>query len=156
MGSRIAAGRRGRDIGRARRIEDARGRYIHAVKTLVRDEVRLDGLKVVIDCANGAAYKVAPDGDLGAGRRRSSPSASSPTASTSTTRSARPRSRRVKARCSRNGADIGLALDGDADRLIVVDEKGETVDGDQIMALIASRWPSAGQLEGGGVVATVM
>jgi phosphoglucosamine mutase len=145
----------GKDVGRARRIEDSRGRYIHAVKNSVGHEVRFDGLKVVIDCANGAAYQVAPTAiwELGAkifavGVDPNGTNINDKVGSTAL--------ETVKARVIEEGADIGLALDGDADRLIVVDEKGETVDGDQLMALIATRYAEAGRLKGGGVVATVM
>jgi phosphoglucosamine mutase len=142
-------------IGRARRIDDARGRYIHAIKSTLPDEVRLDGLKVVVDCANGAAYTVAPSAiwELGAeivamGVEPNGLNINDGVGSTAL--------ETVKAKVIEQGADIGLALDGDADRLIVVDEKGETVDGDQLMALIAERLAATGQLRGGGLVATVM
>ncbi|MBD3729658.1 MAG: phosphoglucosamine mutase [Sphingomonadales bacterium] len=143
------------EIGRARRIEDARGRYIHAVKQSVASDVRFDGLKVVVDCANGAAYQVAPSAiwELGAdivaiGVTPNGTNINDGVGSTSLDA--------VKAKVLEEGADIGIALDGDADRLIVVDEKGQTVDGDQIMALIATRMAERGDLRGGGVVATVM
>lgn len=143
------------DIGRARRVEDARGRYIHFAKSTFPEHLRLDGLKVVVDCANGAAYQVAPaalwelgaeviaigvapDGkNINAGCGSTSPGLLQETVVAS-------------------GADIGIALDGDADRLIVVDETGQIVDGDQLMALIAGSWHRAGMLAGGGLVATVM
>ncbi|WP_310534668.1 phosphoglucosamine mutase [Novosphingobium sp.] len=142
-------------IGRARRIEDARGRYIHAVKGSVPENVRLDGLKIVVDCANGAAYQVAPSAiwELGAeviavGVNPNGTNINDKVGSTHLNL--------VKETVVASGADIGIALDGDADRLIVVDEKGQTVDGDQIMALIGSRLAASGNLRGGGVVATVM
>ena len=142
-------------IGRARRIEDARGRYIHAVKGSVPENVRLDGLKIVVDCANGAAYQVAPSAiwELGAeviavGVNPNGTNINDKVGSTHLDL--------VKETVVASGADIGIALDGDADRLIVVDEKGQTVDGDQIMALIGSRLAASGNLRGGGVVATVM
>jgi phosphoglucosamine mutase len=142
-------------IGRARRIEDARGRYIHAVKQSISADIRFDGLKVVVDCAHGAAYEVAPSAiwELGAeviaiGVTPTGTNINDGVGSTSLDT--------VKARVIKEGADIGIALDGDADRLIVIDEKGETVDGDQIMALIATRMQQRGSLRGGGVVATVM
>ncbi|RIV81616.1 phosphoglucosamine mutase [Aurantiacibacter xanthus] len=145
----------GADIGRARRIEDARGRYIHAVKQSLPSNVRLDGLKIVVDCAHGAAYQVAPTAiwELGAkviamGVEPNGLNINDGVGSTSLDA--------VKARVVAEGADLGIALDGDADRLIVIDEKGEAVDGDQIMALIGSRLAERGQLKGGGVVATVM
>ncbi|MEW9854820.1 phosphoglucosamine mutase [Novosphingobium sp. M1R2S20] len=143
------------EIGRARRIEDARGRYIHAVKQSLAKAIRLDGLKIALDCANGAAYQVAPSAfwELGA---------------EVVALGVEPNGRNINLNCGSthvaalqetvvaSGADIGIALDGDADRLIVVDEKGQIVDGDQIMALIGSEWAAQGRLAGGGVVATVM
>ncbi|WP_252258792.1 phosphoglucosamine mutase [Erythrobacter aurantius] len=142
-------------IGRARRIEDARGRYIHAIKQSVSSEVSFDGLKVVVDCANGAAYQVAPSAiwELGAevitlGVEPNGTNINDGVGSTAI--------EALQAKVVAEGADIGIALDGDADRLIVVDEKGKKVDGDQIMALIASRMHEKGALKGGGVVATVM
>ena len=142
-------------IGRARRIEDARGRYIHAVKQSLPEDVRLDGLKIVVDCAHGAAYNVTPTAiwELGAevvamGVRPDGLNINDGVGSTALDA--------IKARVVAESADIGIALDGDADRLIVIDEKGEAVDGDQIMALIGSRLADAGELQGGGVVATIM
>ena len=142
-------------IGRARRIDDASGRYIHAVKQSVGAHVRFDGLKVVLDCANGAAYQVTPAAiwELGAevipiGVTPNGTNINRDVGSTSLAA--------IKAKVVEEGADIGLALDGDADRLIVVDEKGQTVDGDQIMALIATRMAEKRELSGAGVVATVM
>ena len=142
-------------IGRAKRIEDARGRYIHAVKQSLPGSVRLDGLKLVLDCANGAAYNSAPTvfWELGADVIAIG---------------VEPNGTNINDRCGStapallqetgvaSGADIGVALDGDADRLIVVGEKGNIVDGDQIMALIGASWARQGRLKGGGVVATVM
>ena len=145
----------GKDIGRARRIDDAAGRYIHAVKQSVSDDIRFDGLRVVLDCAHGAAYEVTPTAiwELGAkiitiGVAPNGTNINDAVGSTSLDA--------VKAKVIEEGADIGLALDGDADRLIVVDEKGQTVDGDQMMALIAGHLAAEGRLKGGGVVATVM
>lgn len=142
-------------IGRAKRIDDARGRYIHFAKSTFPDHLRLDGLKVVIDCANGAAYQVAPDAlwELGAevialGTSPNGTNINDGCGSTS------PEALRETVAAS--GADLGLALDGDADRLIVVDEQGAMVDGDQLMALIAMSQQQRGTLRGGGIVATVM
>ena len=143
------------EIGRARRIDDARGRYIHAVKSSLPDDIRLDGLKIVIDCAHGAAYQVAPSAvwELGAevitiGVTPNGKNINDKVGSTHLDL--------IKETVVASGADIGIALDGDADRLIVVDEQGQTVDGDQLMALIGSQWAAQGRLRGGGVVATVM
>ncbi|PKP60475.1 MAG: phosphoglucosamine mutase, partial [Alphaproteobacteria bacterium HGW-Alphaproteobacteria-9] len=142
-------------IGRARRIDDARGRYIHAVKQSVASEIRFDGLKVVVDCANGAAYQVAPSAiwELGADvvTLGVSPNGTNINDGVGSTAIAA-----LQAKVVEEHADIGIALDGDADRLIVVDEKGRAVDGDQIMALIATRMHDKGALTGGGIVATVM
>jgi len=143
------------DIGRARRVEDARGRYIHAVKSSFPADLRLDGLKIVVDCANGAAYQVAPSAlwELGAtviavGVEPNGTNINDGCGSTAP--------RLCQEKVLATGADIGIALDGDADRLIVVDEKGKVVDGDQIMALIARDFAREGRLRGGGLVATVM
>ena len=143
------------EIGRARRIEDAPGRYIHAVKGSLPDDIRLDGLKIVVDCANGAAYQVAPSAmwELGAevvavGVQPNGININDKCGSTSLGL--------VSETVVASGAHIGIALDGDADRLIVVDERGQTVDGDQLMALIGTQLADQGKLRGGGVVATVM
>ena len=142
-------------IGRARRVEDARGRYSHYAKSCFPEELRLDGLKIVIDCANGAAYQVAPTAlwELGAeivaiGVTPNGTNINDKCGSTSPAL--------LQESVVAAGANIGIALDGDADRLIIVDEKGRIVDGDQIMALIGKSWAEAGTLKGGGVVATVM
>jgi phosphoglucosamine mutase len=143
------------EVGRARRIDDARGRYIHAVKQAVASDIRFDDLKVVVDCANGAAYQVAPSAiwELGA---RVVPLGVTPNGTNINRDVGSTALAAIKAKVVEEGADIGIALDGDADRLIVVDEKGQAVDGDQIMALIALRMQEKGSLRGGGVVATVM
>jgi phosphoglucosamine mutase len=143
------------DIGRARRVEDARGRYIHFAKSTFPGELTLDGLKVVVDCANGAAYQVAPSAlwELGAevvaiGVTPNGKNINDRVGSTA-----------PDVLCETvvaSGAHIGIALDGDADRLIVVDQTGHVVDGDQLMALIAGGWARQGRLAGGGLVATVM
>ncbi|UIJ45825.1 phosphoglucosamine mutase [Sphingomonas cannabina] len=143
------------EIGRARRVEDARGRYIHFAKSTFPDDLRLDGLKVVVDCANGAAYQVAPSAlwELGAevvaiGVEPNGKNINDQVGSTAPTT--------LQETVVASGAAIGIALDGDADRLIVVDETGAIVDGDQLMATIAGGWARQGRLAGGGVVATVM
>jgi phosphoglucosamine mutase len=143
------------DLGRARRVDDVVARYIeYAKRTLPRD-VSLDGLRVVVDCANGAAYKAAPEAlwELGAevikiGVEPDGLNINHHVGSTS------PETLGRKVREMR--ADIGVALDGDADRMIVVDEKGHVVDGDQILAVIAESWHADGRLAKPGVVATVM
>ncbi|WP_353198767.1 phosphoglucosamine mutase [Sandarakinorhabdus sp.] len=144
-----------RAIGRARRIDDAQGRYIHFAKATFPERLRLDGLKIVIDCAHGAAYRVAPAAlwELGAEviAIGVAPDGFNVNADVGSTY---PKALQMKV--LETGAHIGIALDGDADRLIVVDEKGQIVDGDQLMALIASRAAAAGTLRGGALVATVM
>ncbi|MCF3638382.1 phosphoglucosamine mutase, partial [Rhizobium sp. TRM95111] len=143
------------EIGRAKRIDGVHDRYIeHAKRTLPRD-VTLHGLRVAIDCANGAAYKVAPAvlWELGAdvvtiGNEPNGVNINLDCGST------HPAALAKKVHEVR--ADIGIALDGDADRVQIVDENGTIVDGDQLMALIAENWASEGTLTGGGIVATVM
>jgi phosphoglucosamine mutase len=142
-------------IGRAKRIDSAQERYIeYAKRTLPRDS-RLNGLRVVVDCANGAGYQVAPDvlWELGAevikiGVEPNGLNINEKCGSTA------PEALCAKVREMR--ADIGIGLDGDADRVVIVDEKGRIVDGDQIMAVIAESWHRRGLLAGSGVVATVM
>ena len=144
-----------KEIGRAKRIDDARGRYVHFAKSTFPDRLRLDGLKVVVDCANGAAYHVAPEAlwELGAdviplGVKPNGLNINDGCGST--------HPELLRETVVASGADIGLALDGDADRLIVVDEKGRVIDGDQLMALVATGYARRGELKGGAVVATVM
>lgn len=143
------------DIGRARRVEDARGRYVHAVKSSFPEHLRLDGLRIVLDCANGAAYDVAPSAlwELGADVITIGVS---PNGTNINEKCGSTDPKALQAKVSETRADIGIALDGDADRLIVVDNHGKVVDGDQLMALIASGALARGELRGGGVVATVM
>ncbi|ARS29035.1 phosphoglucosamine mutase [Sphingomonas sp. KC8] len=142
-------------IGRARRVEDARGRYIHAAKSSFPEALSLDGLRIVVDCANGAAYQVAPAAlwELGAEviALGVAPDGININAKCGSTDPAALIAKVIETR-----ADIGIALDGDADRLIVVDDRGNVVDGDQLMALIGASWARKGLLRGGGVVATVM
>jgi len=145
----------GADIGRARRIDDASGRYIHGVKSSFPEGARLDGLKLVLDCANGAAWRVAPEvlWELGAELVTIgvAPDGLNINAGCGSTH---PQALADKVR--ETGADIGIALDGDADRLILVDETGQIVDGDQILAVIADASLASGRLKGGAVAATVM
>ena len=143
------------NIGRAKRIDDGRFRYVERVKSSFPQGRTLDGLKVVIDCANGAAYRaapevlwelgadvvalgVAPDGaNINAGVVSTAPEA-------------------AVARLREVGADVGICLDGDADRVILIDETGMVADGDQIMALFAARWAEEGRLKGSALATTVM
>jgi phosphoglucosamine mutase len=142
-------------IGRARRIDDARGRYVQFAKDTFPEHLRLDGLKVVIDCANGAAYHVAPEAlwELGA---EVIALGVSPDGLNINDGCGSTHPELLQQTVVASGADIGLALDGDADRLIVVDEAGRIIDGDQLMALIALGLHARGELRGEGVVATVM
>ena len=142
-------------IGRVTRVESAAERYIEFAKRTLPRNLRLDGLRIVIDCANGAGYKVAPEAlwELGAEVIKIG---------------VEPNGRNINLKCGTTApealadkvrevrADIGIALDGDADRVVIVDEKGQLVDGDQLMAVIAESWHRRGKLAGGGVVATVM
>ncbi len=142
-------------LGRAYRLDDAQGRYMEMVKQTFPRGLDLEGLKIVVDCANGAAYQVAPNvlWELGADVVKLGVT---------------PDGRNINDRCGAtaptalashvvtHGADLGIALDGDADRVVFVDETGALVDGDQIMALIATSWQQRGQLSGSSVVATVM
>eukprot|EP00752_Nemacystus_decipiens_P000545 g545.t1 len=141
-------------LGRAKRLEDAPGRYIEFVKATFPAALRLDGLKIVVDCANGAAYRVAPVvfHELGA---EVVPLAVQPDGANINRACGATAPQALCEQVAAHGADLGLALDGDADRLIVCDERGALVDGDQIMALIAASWAEAGRLKG-PVVATVM
>jgi phosphoglucosamine mutase len=142
-------------IGRATRVESAQERYIEFAKRTLPKNLRLDGLRIVIDCANGAAYKVAPEAlwELGAEVIKIGVD---------------PNGRNINYKCGSTSpealvekvkeirADIGIALDGDADRVVIVNEKGQIVDGDQLMAVIAESWHRRGKLAAGGIVATVM
>ncbi len=142
-------------LGRAKRLDDAGGRYIEYTKTTFPRGLTLNGLKIVVDCANGAAYKVAPTvfWELGAEVIRVG---------------VEPNGFNINKDCGSlhpeklreivvgNKAHIGIALDGDADRVLFCDEKGEMIDGDQVLALIAGHWQRSGQLSGDAVIATVM
>ena len=142
-------------IGRATRVDSAQERYIEFAKRTLPKNLRLNDLRIVIDCANGAAYKVAPEAlwELGAEVIKIGVD---------------PNGRNINYKCGSTApealidkvrevrADIGIALDGDADRVVIVDEKGQIVDGDQLMAVIAESWSRRGKLSAGGIVATVM
>ncbi len=143
------------DTGRASRLDDAPGRYIEMVKNTLPADLRLDGLKIIIDCANGAAYRVAPTVlyELG-GEIISLGDAPDGLNINQECGAVDPEAMRQKV--LDEGADIGIALDGDADRVILADEKGALVDGDQILALIAEAWHGTGRLNGNAVVGTVM
>jgi phosphoglucosamine mutase len=142
-------------IGRAKRVDDSQARYIEFAKHTFPRNLRLDGLRIVLDCANGAAYKVAPEvlWELGADV---------------VTLGVTPDGRNINFECGSTApqamcakvrevrADFGIALDGDADRVVMADEQGRIIDGDQILALIGKSWSKNGELKGGGVVGTVM
>lgn len=142
-------------LGRAQRLENAVGRYIEFAKNTFPKNSRLDGLKIVIDCANGAAYRVAPNvlWELGA---EVIPVGVSPNGTNINKGCGSTSPEYISEQVVLHGADIGIALDGDADRLLLVDEKGAVVDGDQLMALIAHYYNVTEKLRGGGIVATVM
>ncbi len=144
-----------RELGRVVRIDDAQARYVEILKATFPRHLSLTGLRVVIDCANGAAYKVAPTAlyELGAEviEVGVSPNGMNINEDCGSTHP-----KAMAAAVKEYRADIGIALDGDADRLVICDEKGAVVDGDQIMAIIAKSWADSGRLSGGGVVATVM
>jgi phosphoglucosamine mutase len=144
-----------RNIGRAKRIDDGRGRYVEYAKTTFPAGQRLDGLKVVVDCANGAAYRAAPEvlWELGAdviplGVEPDGFNINDGVGSTHPGACA--------AAVLEHGAHLGISLDGDADRVVIIDETGRLADGDQIMALLAARWAAQGRLKGDALVATVM
>ena len=143
------------DLGRVLRVDDAQARYVEIVKATFPRLLNLNGMRIVIDCANGAAYKVAPTAlyELGAEVKEVGVG---------------PNGLNINDECGSTypqtmakavkeyRADIGIALDGDADRLVICDERGQVVDGDQIMAIIADSWAKTDRLKGGGVVATIM
>ena len=143
------------NIGRAKRIDDGRGRYEEFVKTSFPTGLRLDGLKVVVDCANGAAYRTAPEvlWELGA---EVIPIGTAPNGTNINDRCGSTHTETAAAAVVTHGAHVGIALDGDADRIMIIDEAGQVADGDQIMALLAARWAEEGRLQGGALVATVM
>jgi phosphoglucosamine mutase len=142
-------------LGRARRIDDAPGRYIEFAKATFPKGLSLDGLKVVVDCANGAAYRVAPTvlWELGA---EIVPLAIDPDGFNINKDCGATHVETLQQAVVAHGAHVGLALDGDADRLQLVDEKGRLIDGDQVLAAIARAWKADGKLRKGTVVATVM
>lgn len=145
----------GAEIGRAQRLDGVRDRYIEYIKRTFPRNLSLDGMRVVVDCANGAAYRVAPEAlwELGAdvvaiGNHPNGTNINADCGSTSLSQ--------VRAKVAEVRADIGIALDGDADRLIVIDEKGRPVDGDQLLAVIGASWKETERLAAPGLVATVM
>mgnify|MGYP001392558660 CR=1 FL=1 len=142
-------------LGKAMRLDDAQGRYIEYVKNTFPKGLRLDGMKVVIDCAHGAAYRVAPLvlWELGA---EVIPMGTQPDGFNINRDCGATEPQAMCAKVAESKADIGIALDGDADRLIIADEKGEVIDGDQIMALVAMDWKDSDRIKGNALVATIM
>lgn len=143
------------DIGRATRVEGVQARYIEFAKRTLPRKMSLEGLRIVVDCANGAAYKVAPEAlwELGAdvvpiGVKPNGKNINEDCGSTSTGE--------LRRKVKETRADIGIALDGDADRVIICDENSKIIDGDQIMGVVSEYWNKSNRLAGGGVVATVM
>lgn len=142
-------------IGRAQRIDDGRFRYVERVKSTFPQGMRLDGLKIVVDCAHGAAYRAAPEvlWELGADvvALGTSPDGTNINDGCGSTRPQAAAEAVVA-----HSADVGICLDGDADRIVLIDETGRVADGDQLMALMAARWAAEGRLRDGTLVATVM
>ncbi len=143
-------------LGRARRYEDFQARYIEIVKSSFPKKMRLDGLKIVIDCANGAAYKTAPDTLWELGADQVIPIGVSPNGMNINADCGSTHTETMSKKVLETGADLGIALDGDADRLIMCDEKGQIIDGDQLLALIGTGWQENSLLSKPGIVATVM
>ncbi|PWR03529.1 phosphoglucosamine mutase [Meridianimarinicoccus roseus] len=143
------------NIGRARRVDEGRMRYVEYAKTTFPRSVRLSGLKIVVDCAHGAAYRAAPEilWELGA---EVIPLGVDPNGRNINDGVGSTAPQAAAAAVVAQGADLGICLDGDADRVILIDEKGRITDGDQLMGLLAARWAAQGRLVGGTLVATVM
>jgi phosphoglucosamine mutase len=142
-------------LGRVQRVDDAQWRYVEITKATFPRHLTLNGLRIVLDCANGAAYKVAPLAlyELGA---EVFPIGVTPDGININEKCGSTQPAAMAQKVKELRADIGIALDGDADRLVICDENGTIVDGDQIMAIIAGNWAKKGLLKGGGLVATVM
>lgn len=142
-------------LGKAKRLDDAVGRYIEYAKSSFPRGLRLDGLKIVVDCANGAAYKVAPTvlWELGA---EVVPVAVNPDGFNINKDCGSLHTEALRTQVVAHGAHLGIALDGDADRVVLCDEHGTIIDGDQVMGLIGASWKRSGLLKGNAVVATVM
>jgi phosphoglucosamine mutase len=142
-------------LGRAKRLDDSRGRYTEHVKRTFPRSMTLEGLKIVVDCANGASYKVAPEvlWELGA---KVVPIGVSPDGFNINKDCGSTSTEALASQVVAHGADIGIAFDGDADRVLFCDEHGALIDGDQVLGLIATSWQQRSLLTGGGIVATVM
>ncbi|WP_420394071.1 phosphoglucosamine mutase [Acuticoccus sp.] len=152
LSRRLATGTR---IGRATRLDGVRDRYVEFAKRTFPRHLSLEGLRVVVDCANGAAYRVAPEAlwELGA---EVVPLGVAPDGTNINRDCGSTSLEAVRAKVLEVRADVGIALDGDADRAIIIDEKGKPVDGDQLLAVIARSWQESDRLRGGTVVTTVM
>ena len=142
-------------IGRAKRIDSGLGRYVEYAKTTIPSGMALEGLRIVVDCANGAAYRAAPDvlSELGA---TVIPLGVAPDGTNINAACGSTHTRTAAEAVREHGADLGIALDGDADRVMILDAEGRVADGDQVMALFAARWAEEQRLKGGALVATVM
>ncbi len=143
------------NIGRAKRVDDGRYRYLERVKSSFPSGMNLNGIKVVIDCANGAGYRAAPEvlWELGADVI---PVGTAPNGKNINEGCGSTKPQTAAEMVVAHGADVAICLDGDADRVVIVDEAGTVADGDQIMGLMASRWASEDRLSGNALVATVM
>jgi len=143
------------NIGRAKRVDEGRFRYMERLKSTLPSGQRLDGLKIVVDCANGAAHRTAPEllWELGA---EVVPLGTTPNGLNINQKCGSTHPEAAMSAVVAHGADLGICLDGDADRVILIDETGAIADGDQVMALLAARWSEEGRLKGGALVATVM
>lgn len=144
------------NLGRAKRYEDMQARYIEIAKATFPRRMRLTGLKIVLDCANGAAYHTAPDTLWELGAEAVIPIGVSPNGKNINLDCGSTHTELLSETVVKEGAHVGIALDGDADRLIMCDEKGRVIDGDQLLGLIGSGWHKKGQLSKPGIVATVM
>ncbi len=144
------------DLGRVKRYEDMQARYIEKVKASFPRRMRLEGLKIVIDCANGAGYRTAPDVLWELGADEVIPIGVNPDGFNINENCGSTHTDLMSKTVVESGADLGIALDGDADRLIMCDEKGRVIDGDQLLALIATGWHEKRLLAKPGIVATVM
>jgi len=145
-----------KNLGRVKRYEDVQARYIEIVKSTFPRRMRLSNMRIVVDCANGAAYKTAPDTLWELGAEKVIPIGISPDGTNINEGCGSTSTQLLSDTVLEMRADIGIALDGDADRLIMCDEKGNIIDGDQLLALMATGWKASGQLAQQGIVATIM
>ena len=146
----------GDQLGRAKRYDNAQARYIEIVKATFPKRINLNGLRIVVDCANGAAYKTAPETLWELGAQEVIPIGVNPNGTNINAECGSTHTAALSSAVVKHKADVGIALDGDADRLIMCDEKGSIIDGDQLLALIGSGWAATDRLSRDGIVATVM